>query len=519
MACFFIENLFFFQKISKDNAWAVSIIDTFSKLIRKHHKSLQSFQVAGSTLEASTKVYGLRVDSVYNDVIRMSSELSRQTAKALRKRLADQDDDDDEDDENQENNASIANGGNDNPENREVAPPKKKQKKRRNISTVTKNKESLNAKLDTVPFTDPFFAKLNSIVGDINSSKRLMENIIPTHNSVLKLRQDSKFWDSTPPPDNFELNRPLNIEALRNSEICEVVALKDLHFGPKTHMQGPLKGYLLSDQPIEDDEDETLRQDSSFNQSVPQINNSHIDLQFDINAEVEPITNDANDYVMDFGDMDHNEIEELDEEQRNALNRCKMLKRKPIVIENEQPQESMSLEYSYRPLDNLGQFWAGPSHWKFRRTTKSLGMRMSYANRDNTAQSDGQAARKKRTKKNFGEFNAEDLFNFPSSIEKNKKKIKSVTLTRQTLGKKWDPRKLKLPTDYKVDMDICDHFKHSPNFKPQKTDTTLTPEENPDYNYDNNADRDYCTRVGVSLSINFLFKCRNQIIIFSSHID
>lgn len=66
------------QKISKDNAWTVSIIDTWSKLIKKHHKTLQNFQIAGSTLEASTRVYSLRVDSVYNDVIRMSSELSRQ---------------------------------------------------------------------------------------------------------------------------------------------------------------------------------------------------------------------------------------------------------------------------------------------------------------------------------------------------------------------------------------------------------------------------------------------------------
>ena len=44
---------------------------------------MQNFQIAGSTLEASTKVYGLRVDSVYNDGIRMVSELSRQSKYPL----------------------------------------------------------------------------------------------------------------------------------------------------------------------------------------------------------------------------------------------------------------------------------------------------------------------------------------------------------------------------------------------------------------------------------------------------
>lgn len=38
-----------------------------------------NYQIAGTTLEASAKVYGLRVDSVYTDVIRMRSNLSRQS--------------------------------------------------------------------------------------------------------------------------------------------------------------------------------------------------------------------------------------------------------------------------------------------------------------------------------------------------------------------------------------------------------------------------------------------------------
>lgn len=70
--------LIFFQKITKENVWTVSIIDNFNKLIQRHHKSIQNFQVAGSSLEASAKVYVLRVDSLHSDTCRMVADLARQ---------------------------------------------------------------------------------------------------------------------------------------------------------------------------------------------------------------------------------------------------------------------------------------------------------------------------------------------------------------------------------------------------------------------------------------------------------
>ena len=78
------NNNFLIQKINKDNAWSTDVIDLFAKLIKNHHHSLSNFQVAGTALEASTKVYGLRVDSVFNDAVRMNADLARQSKlKAL----------------------------------------------------------------------------------------------------------------------------------------------------------------------------------------------------------------------------------------------------------------------------------------------------------------------------------------------------------------------------------------------------------------------------------------------------
>lgn len=142
------------NKLSKDNAWSVTIIDTFSKLMSRHSNTLQNFQVAGSTLEASTKVYGLRVDSVHTDVMRMCSELTRQSARAMDNNREDEDDDVDEGG-NKENDVSQAAGGTD---KATQEPKAKKKRARKVVSTITKNKESINAPLDTNPFTDPLFA-------------------------------------------------------------------------------------------------------------------------------------------------------------------------------------------------------------------------------------------------------------------------------------------------------------------------------------------------------------------------
>lgn len=65
-----------FQKITKSNVWNISLIDNFSALIKGHHRELKDFSIAGSTLEASSKIYGLRVDSVHSDVLNIANGLS-----------------------------------------------------------------------------------------------------------------------------------------------------------------------------------------------------------------------------------------------------------------------------------------------------------------------------------------------------------------------------------------------------------------------------------------------------------
>lgn len=104
--------------------------------------------------------------------------------------------DENADDDHQNNNSGIDMSDH-NMENDQPAPRKKKIA-RKQISTVTKNKESLNARLDTIAPPEPLFSKLNSIMGDVSSSNRLLLSILQTNLSDLKLSLDGKFWDDTP---------------------------------------------------------------------------------------------------------------------------------------------------------------------------------------------------------------------------------------------------------------------------------------------------------------------------------
>ena len=63
------------NKLTKDNAWtndAIDLFHTFSKNLKE-----TNYRFIGQCLTAVTRVYVLRLDSLYDDAVRMSSFLNR----------------------------------------------------------------------------------------------------------------------------------------------------------------------------------------------------------------------------------------------------------------------------------------------------------------------------------------------------------------------------------------------------------------------------------------------------------
>lgn len=147
-------------------------------------------------------------------------------------------------------------------------------------------------------------------------------------------------------------------------------------------------------------------------------------------------------------------------EERTAINNCRGLRKAPVVIEDLRPVDANSkLEYSYRPLDKISQFWAGPSHWKFKRARPTLAANQHQQQGEGGRQLNQRAKKNKRAlDKNkskqlkFGEFHDELFIKYDDKYKNRKANIQ----------KKWDQRKLKLPVDLQLDINRFFKFTLAP---------------------------------------------------------
>ena len=67
------------NKITKDNTWALGLIDHMSDLVKpsEEEQGQTNFQKASCTLDAGVKIYSYRVDSVHNSIYKTLGGLSR----------------------------------------------------------------------------------------------------------------------------------------------------------------------------------------------------------------------------------------------------------------------------------------------------------------------------------------------------------------------------------------------------------------------------------------------------------
>uniref|UniRef100_A0A6P4EAW0 Condensin complex subunit 2 n=1 Tax=Drosophila rhopaloa TaxID=1041015 RepID=A0A6P4EAW0_DRORH len=448
------------NKLSKDNAWSLTLIDSLANLLEHHHKRIGNFKMAGSSLEASSKVYGLRVDSIYLDAMRISAGLSARTLTAGEG----------------QNAAEQA--------QKEAAPNPKRQKK--NVSTVTKNKDTLNSRLDTAPLQDPVFGKLNSTVGSINASNRLMHNILPSLDSELRLRTTYRFWDSQESTEEIQDHTTLNADM----EEWPAEALvgcawmrKPLNNAERLNLRPLHTGYILTSAPNPTASKDKPARPTLDDDQHDEIN--EISMSFDINAECEPMP-DLDGPPPLVMEVDSNEIEELTTEEQMVINNRRRLGKQAEFIEDLRPVDGNSkLEYSYRPMEQISQFWAGPSHWKFKRT------RPHSTFTQTTGQADAQPVRSQRPKKSTHltanrRAKAVDYGNVTENFFQPLDT--SIRQRRVNFEKKWDSCKLILPTKFNLDPDYFFKYESAPSIKVSQRAGEPDSDEGGDLGIDMGAD-------------------------------
>ncbi|XP_041879111.1 condensin complex subunit 2, partial [Corvus kubaryi] len=70
------------NKITTKNAFGLHLIDYMTEILKQKNSELTNFKVAAGTLDASAKIYAVRVDSVHADTYRVLGNLGKDSAPA-----------------------------------------------------------------------------------------------------------------------------------------------------------------------------------------------------------------------------------------------------------------------------------------------------------------------------------------------------------------------------------------------------------------------------------------------------
>lgn len=197
--------------------------------------------------------------------------------------------------------------------------------------------------------------------------------------------------------------------------------------------------------------------------------------------------------------FDDNDMDELDEREVIALRQVKNLHRTRTVMEDMRPVDASSalLEYSYRPMDNIMKFWAGPSYWKINRprVSHSISTTTNVAKTANVASNRGRKVGRKICEPI--EFLPDDEFDDSMFISVNS--AAAQKLRRVNISKRWDPKSQKLPTNLHLDRNRYDTYFYAPSLRHEwSKEPVHTLDVQTSYNYSNAEDREYCSNIHVS---------------------
>ncbi|KAL4702430.1 hypothetical protein ACJJTC_003055 [Scirpophaga incertulas] len=410
------------NKINKDNAWNLQLIDFMTSMLRRHDSRMENLQTASTVMDASARIYSFRVDAVHYDVLKIAGGLS----KAAQTKRGKKDDDGPSQDD------AAADG---------EAATQVKKKKKKSKGAIASNPEAFNGDFDANECIDPFFERLAATTGDVTSSNRAFNATLPIHDKSLALilRTDDIFLEPITEINNEEIDL--------TDKICLSIKMLPA-FLETDHICEPFTGFSISNW-----DPDTEEAENRLNNWVEEnrLNLSQQALAFDVNADVEPIPlEDAQNDL--FEDEPLGGIES-EEEAEAALAAC--APRAPVAtlarLTDMRPSapHDTRLEYSY--CGSIVAAWAGPSHWRLKNNRASKQNERSQATGRLTVEGK-KPARAKRQLDFLGSALAFEARAEPGG-EYEPAQPARIMISRKTLatGHTWNELNFKTPIDRGLD--------------------------------------------------------------------
>jgi len=463
------------NKISTKNAFNLQLIDYMATMIKKKESDMNNFQVAAGTLDASTKIYAYRVDSVYGDTLKIAGGLG-QAGK-------------------QDAGDREAGAGGEGGEDGEANPDQPKKKRRtKKSTTVEKNLKNINVNKFELEFdVDPLFKKTSSQFDSSSGGNQFLATLQVRDDTCELLLDSDKILERvntgmTPVKESpFGLHSELNgfdFNRLASAPICPTFEMFSFNWS------------------IEDETNEEDEYLNKLNESISASQEERVGSRmethenaFDAFAVPEPIDDEGMvDHDNDMDDMERTEWSEraighgaIARTDAGFTATLPMTTADMLSVLTTAP-----LEYSYFDHGKLGA-WAGPKHWKFKPISKP--------------QTDTDKTKGKKKKEvqqiDYDSFdgNVTDLDELKDMVEKLKVLLatpkKSVKLVEKTM-KGWNREKNTLPEDLHYSGHELVRLKTVDRMIIQNKANTeqQTRVDVEDYNYENAADKEgYCPDV------------------------
>lgn len=201
------------NKVNKNNVWTNETIDLLHKFTTSLNQQVD-YKFAAHCVEVATKVYLMKLNTLYDDVNRLSSFLGKSEFKSklkVRTRLkklfleCPRRESSEKESDNQEQPANTQ---------------ARRRDRLRRKTMVTKNVGILNARMETNAALNPFFGKLNSYIGELGRSDKMLLNLLPSHSGSFT---DFKkhFW-------NVSDQVPLDENPKRSKKVIKYKELPDI---------------------------------------------------------------------------------------------------------------------------------------------------------------------------------------------------------------------------------------------------------------------------------------------------
>lgn len=302
------------NKINLKNAFSLEMIDFMTYMIKKQDANMSNLQVASTSLDVSTKIYGYRVDGVHTEILQMIDGLDKQVKH-----------------NNNTEEMDVQEGS-------ETQLKTSKKKKRKNKQEILTTVEALRTNVVTEK------PSLVTMEADIQTTDMLYQAMLPNH-------ANSRYYLH---PYTDVLVDIIECEEIQcRNVVYDVPGVEDF-----SHMEiCPPLSYFNFQSWIADDETENV---------LPE-NTNKSRFQFDLDASLS--CNDKNlSTATNCFDIEENEEATANKFVTNP-NLVKSIVDFQEVLTTSLPTKVS--EYSYIQK-NVNMHWAGPSHWKITNLKKVL---------------------------------------------------------------------------------------------------------------------------------------------------